>query len=569
MPWSLPAFAISAINRDMSSLRSPEAFVLFLLLLAEFFFGMGVVCVLPPFEGVDETAHYSRIEAQAFATPNVENITHISDSVFEYYHIGPMPYGWISFAPLHEKDVLKTYSTYHSFFSDPEKVTRFERSYMPNVGATAYKASPEFNWESQHPPLYYSVLGRVVKLIASHSSMMERLFVLRLINFFLAFFGFALGVIATWLYCRERRPLEMANSIAVWGAFYPFLMPEFFWNFARLSNDSLCLFFFGIIWASLLFLFHDPQGEGWLYVGIGLGLSLLTKSLMFPVVVGVLAFLAWHSWIRKTIKIPLLKIGLLVVALGLPAIVLAGGAQGLPGGGELYQFFRLQDPVGLFMQKVSADRIWGGLEQIFCFFVWATGTWSEIVINTGVVCFLYGVVFLILGAYLWNLRHEADPVFQLPLWAFLPLLAALMAHVGIAMLVGPTSTPGYYMHVLAPAFSLMVGTGLWRLERLPIMKWVIRGGFGIILIFNFLIVASYVTVFAGCNLPQFRSTLMLNTLFWLEPKDVFTCWKVSPEWLPNLTILSWPSVATVVFSISIIFLLYVVYFIKKYKVTAR
>ena len=113
----------------------------------------------------------------------------------------------------------------------------------------------------------------------------DHLLALRLASWALAFAGFALGVAAT---ARAAiRPGAARAGIGPWTApimaAWPFLFPQFFPQFARLGNDSLCLLLVGATWALLLRLL---QGEGrWASaaaLGVVLGLGLLTKAFFLP-----------------------------------------------------------------------------------------------------------------------------------------------------------------------------------------------------------------------------------------------------------------------------------------------
>src|ERR1700758_4426423 len=68
--------------------------IILLLLAANLLMGLGRIAVLPAFEGYDETAHYSRLEAEAFAGPGTPT-AYISKDVENYYRHGPMSPRWV------------------------------------------------------------------------------------------------------------------------------------------------------------------------------------------------------------------------------------------------------------------------------------------------------------------------------------------------------------------------------------------------------------------------------------------------------------------------------------------
>src|SRR5882724_8725827 len=97
---------------------SRKAYVLFLI--AVLLTGLGRIAILPPFEGADETAHYSRILAAAWPPAKREDAARIADSVYHYYSAGPMSQGWINNASMHRSDPLFAkggYRDYHAFFA--------------------------------------------------------------------------------------------------------------------------------------------------------------------------------------------------------------------------------------------------------------------------------------------------------------------------------------------------------------------------------------------------------------------------------------------------------------------
>ena len=74
-------------------MTNPSRSFLALMLAAIFLIGLGNLAILPPFEGADETAHYSSIRQVAeTGTFPLLNHSFISPEVIDYRKHGPMPY---------------------------------------------------------------------------------------------------------------------------------------------------------------------------------------------------------------------------------------------------------------------------------------------------------------------------------------------------------------------------------------------------------------------------------------------------------------------------------------------
>src|SRR5947209_18325239 len=135
--------------------------IILLLLAASLLMGLGRIATLPPFEGFDETAHYSRLEAEAFATPGTAT-RFITKDVEGYYTHGPMSPRWIFARAYNDAyhDALKNnapprlkeyfgketrYTDYHKFFADDKRVAEYGKPYRQQPAYNALNRNNTVN----------------------------------------------------------------------------------------------------------------------------------------------------------------------------------------------------------------------------------------------------------------------------------------------------------------------------------------------------------------------------------------------------------------------------------------
>ena len=153
-----------------------------LALAAGLLMGLGRVATLPPFDDFDETAHYSRIEAAAFAPPEAQ-ASFLSTDVVDYARHGPMTPWWIrtqAILPAYNEAIetgkpmkrdltdrlrQQGYNDFRAFFANEKESGEYTRLYREQDGPRRYTASGEGNWEYQHPALYYFVMGGALRLL--------------------------------------------------------------------------------------------------------------------------------------------------------------------------------------------------------------------------------------------------------------------------------------------------------------------------------------------------------------------------------------------------------------------
>ncbi len=539
-----------------------------LLLAAQFLLGLGIVFMLPPFEGTDETAHFSRLQSEAFfpqtslataQSPRDNSAAFsISTDVLDYYRHGPMPYGWIHFPPMHEHDPVRIFYTYDEFFKNQPLMDGYAKSYRQTPLAAAYVPGPEPNWEGQHPGFYYLLLSKVMKLLAGHASLVTTLTVLRLFSFVLAFSGFCIGLWGTWIHGQKIGWPNYAIILTL-GLLYPFLMPEYAWEFARLGNDSLCLFLFGIIWFMTLWLMRDPRSDAWLFLGLGLGFSCFAKALMMPVAFGILGFLFFEGLRASFSKKPqhpgvwpsFIKATALFLLMVMPVYVIRYLSHGTVGANEFTYALQQPDALSIMREHLTWQYIRPGLEQIFYILVWMSATGSALVVDLPMHKFLYGFSLVVLASYLLALVRDRRSFLCLPFWVMGPVLCGLFAHIIVAHVSGGTFTPGWYLHALAPAFMLIYGLGLHLLTSRAWLKPIFFCLSAVIIGLNFIIVWAHMAVFSACAVPKARGDLV----YWIAPQDLFACAGQFNLVMDRLGVLAWPYMALSGFGLALLCLM--------------
>lgn len=455
------------------------------MLLAVLLAGLAAVAILPPWEGADETAHWSYVQELSDTGKAPAAIQGVLSADLDAYP-GPRPYG--DSAPFDQT----SYATYRSVHRSPPKTW--------DSRPTQFGAGPVTNWEAQHPPLYYALLAPLYR--ATHGlPFREHLLGLRLASWLLAFAGLAIGALAT-AYLAPDWARIAAPLMAAW----PFMVPQVFPTLARLGNDSLCLLECGLVWLLLLRLTERPDRLGNLILlGLTLGLGLLTKAFFLPISVGVAGYLIFAGWREGALFKGFRSAAIIIViaaAIGAWWYVRQYGVtHELTGGAD---FLALKHQGGLASgldRNYSAAALVRGVAAMVATFAW-TGTWS---LARPPEIFILGPVLLVgipLASWLIGLR-KLPTLAWAPLFLLAPMLAGLCYHIVafVALTGRGASTPGYYLHILAAPLAFAVALG-WRRGPLLPALWLYTA------LFTVAVWTLEVSMFGGCaaklaNNPHF------------------------------------------------------------------
>lgn len=520
--------------------------------------GLGQLLLLPPFEGIDEIGHYSLI-AQVAQTGEFpfDRKAMIAQEIEDYRTAAPMPY------PVIEAEARPSDFTYASFFEKPDLVAgyreKFREPTFKGAERSFYHPTDTLNWQIQHPPLYYIIMGPLLRLV-SDLPFVDRFFVLRFVSFLLAVSGFCIGLAATF---RHTQPhLRKYLSLAV--LIYPVILPQVIPEFARLGNDSLCALIFGVFWALVLEVINKKESVR-LYAAIGLTLcaGLLTKGLFIPAAAGWGLFTFGRLWMLRNDHLLLRKSLLGLLSASLPILL------GL--GWYLYSYLMTGAMIGHYEYELIEKQ--GGVLAQFG---------HNITVKSVIYAFL-NVLFTWSWASSASLGrlHElfTFPIVLIPLWILArawkhnslqafkgnPLLSnvllgsmalGLIHHCFVVLSLDPRgATPGWYFHVLLPAFMPLMVLGLELIHgsvlacRLLKFLLVFSVGFGAVVIW------SGMALVAGCATLGFDKMLVFS--------DGIFCFSRSKTIFDNLDVIVWPEAGMI-----FVLLAFVVYLASLVKVFA-
>lgn len=423
--------------------------------------GAGWIAMLPPFEGFDETAHYSYVQ-QLWDTRGLTTRMFLSTDVQAYRATRPTAYASI---PPFEANRGITYLTHARNPAAP--VPDAPRRFAP---------SEEMNWQSQHPPLYYLLVGPVYAATRDWG-WTAHILALRLVSWLMALAGLALGAFATHRYARVLMPAaaggawpDLAGPLAL---AWPFFVPMFFPEMGRLGNDSLCLLIMGGLWWQLLAMNARASGVAdAVRLGLLLGAGLFTKALFVPVALALVALLAWQ---RRWGSLALALAAALVVV-G-PWYLHSWATTGVPiGSTERRDDFGPAGGVSRIFERFTPFAFARGVAAAGASFVWG-GTWSLAKIPAALMLpSILLVILLATSGIRALMRSRAPRVAWFPVLVTTFFGGGLVAH--ILMRIGVTGTgvgtPGWYAHILAGPLGAWLALGVVEASRESVGRRVVR-----------------------------------------------------------------------------------------------
>ncbi len=485
-------------------------FALFLLLIADLLLGIAHIAMLPPWEGFDETAHYSYLQqiADIGKLPRLGK-AFISLDVENYARNAPLPYAGAE--GLSE-------ITYSSIFRlNPEDLSAVrELIHFAPGKSRAFLEGQGANWQAQHPPLYYALLSPVY-LWTKHWDWRSHLLILRGVSYLLAWLGLISGV---WAACGAKggdsegfRPTWVALSIAAWPLFVFSWLPDT----ARLGNDSLCVLLASLCFAVVL----RPSAHfrlQYLLLGVFLGLGCLTKALFVPFSLGLIAFICCRSLLVDHRGA---KRSLIDILLALAPLLLIAGWWYMANWYEFGSLLGTAEGRDLEHQGglLKGLRMYGALHQLIrgaaafvTTFAWC-GTWSWV--RPPIYLIVPAVLMIILGgiAYFQILyRHKASSLAWVALWVVSPVCAGFFYHILLRMALGTGGfgSGGYYLNFmvcfLAVCLSFLLQKFWSMRKRVWILALLISHGIFLILVSAWL----QLLLFSGIAYKGPAKTYMLS-----------------------------------------------------------
>jgi hypothetical protein len=443
------------LSKAEAILASGVTLVFILLSLAHVLF-------LPPYEGFDETAHYSYISflADQHKIPNFLRTP--LDATMESGRKGlPRPYGS---SPPFEVNGGITYSEFFRADATCQREEAVRRFWHEPQKDPTYMPGGDLNWQGQHPPLYYFLMGFPYRLARTWPPGM-RLLMLRLCSVALA-----CGSVLLWwkiislLQTPDSRRLFLLAGLA--AVFFPSL----YYDLARLGNDSLVALLFAGSFYFLLATYVHRQGRLGDFCGLAfiLGLGLLTKLFFFPLLVGTVLCSLWVG-IRYT------KIGLQKLLLRMSLIV--GVPIVLSGGWFVLFYLRYGGPIGgagveMLPSAISSQgsmvstgqfllRLLRAAGGFLTTFFWC-GTWSWVRPPFSLYICIVPLIALMIYALVSFFAHE--PIYTekrqvviSTIIFFLPSLLGFVYHMYLTVHFGSggAGTPGHYLFFAWPVVGMV------------------------------------------------------------------------------------------------------------------
>jgi hypothetical protein len=500
------------------------------LLLASLLIGLAHVAGLPPFEGIDETAHYSYIEqiAKTGTLPHFgDKLRQDADDELALLEAAPGPR-------------IRSLLYHNVFTADAEIIKRVREGVKtPRDPPPAGKPATVRNWQAQHPPFYYALLTPAY-LLSERWSLLGQLALLRGLSYFAAWLSLCLAVFVA---AKTFPAFGPGRAMIAAPALWPFVFPGWFPEMARLGNDSLVALLIACA-VAVVTCAPTRRWSTWLLLGAICGLGALTKATFLPFLAAIALLLLYRTWRRDASPWQFLGFLATVMAVagwwyiersvetGMPFATTTG--MDLRENGGFIAGLTRHFSIGALARAIPA----AGLS-----FLWGC-TWSFVTPPLTALAPLVVMLLLIGGAYLFGFHSyrmytlvQITPL-TLGFWA---LAISYPTLVEIALYgrekFGTSSYgghPGYYLHLLAPSLAPVIGIAIATVAR----NWLARTVVWLLLGYNiaFLFGATFMQFlyFAGCG---------SNGSNRFNIASASTCWNEWQRLTDNLDVLAYPLAA--------------------------
>jgi hypothetical protein len=528
-------------------LRSSVIFFLAFSLLM----GLAQVFLLPPWEGFDETAHFSYIQQIAESHTLPINGAWLSYEIDEYATQSPMPYS--SAPPFSDS----RYWTYYRFFESSQNTTQtgWNAIHIPQERSFGWRAGSVPNWEAQHPPLYYLLLSPLYSY-SRNWNLLHQLFLLRAVSYGFAWLSLCLTAIVTWTRDATPGPTFESQAATFLGAgLWPYLLPMWFPEMARLGNDSLIALILAFAWIAFRrLIFRKDRLLDYVLVALLCGLGLLTKATFLPflaVILGVLIYRLWEAR-RDAIEARKRILGLTTVLVIVVAI--AGWwywrqlqeTGTVLGANDLIAMEHSGGLAAVLSKSHLIQRLAYGVVQVPLSFLWS-GTWSFVEPPAATVLPFLGIAGVLLAGHLLWLRKVGGPVERVPVLT-LAVFGVGLSYSVLAFIVAydRAGTPGWYLHSFAPLFAVIAGTGLIVMANLRRFRVALSCLLLYPLVFLPIAAVFEALTYSGCG-QKTASWAILGSLSYDPGHSPLTCLTHSSVMFQNLAVLGSPTSALVCF----------------------
>jgi len=505
--------------------------VIYALLLASLLIGLSHVAALPPFEGIDETAHYSYIEqiAKTGVLPRWgDTLRRDVEDVLGALLAAPGPRIW-------------SLRYQNLFTADAEIIKRVRQAVkQPRDSAPTGEPGHLLNWEAQHPPFYYALLTPAY-LLSERWSLAGQLALLRGLSYVAAWLSLCLAVFVA---AKTFPAFGSGRAMIAAPALWPFVFPGWFPEMARLGNDSLVALLIGCA-VAVVTCAPIRRWSTLLLLGAICGLGALTKATFLPFLAAIVLLLLYRTWRRDASPWQFLGFLAIVIAVAGWWYIERSVETGMSFGYDEHRN-DLRENGGLIAsltQHFSIGALAWAIPAAGLSFLWGC-TWSFVTPPLTALAPLVVMLLLIGGAYLFGFHNyrmytlvQITPL-TLGFWALAIIYPTL---VEIALYgrekfgnFGYGGYPGYFLHSLAPALAPVIGIAIATVAR----NWLARTLVWLLLGYNiaFLFGATFMQLlyFAGCGSNG-------SNRFNFAAASI--CWNDWQSLIDNLTMLAYPLTA--------------------------
>jgi hypothetical protein len=505
------------------------------LLLGSLLVGLAHVALLPPFEGFDETGHYSYLQQLAETGRWPVRGDRMSKDIDDYLSAAPAA------------DSMGGRWRYQAFFAaGGATVDAGQRAIkLPPLTPRAWAPGQVENWQSQHPPLYYLLLAPAY-LASKGWSLGTQLLFLRSLSYLIAWAGLCVAALALMRRSRSGDvPIGLPFAIAAWPVLFPMWFPEM----GRLGNDSLITLFAAGVFLLAWRVTASAGLRDHALLGAVLGLALLTKATFLPVTAALLAVLAIQMLLARkdTGEFSRRLAGLFVATAILLAVslwwyVLKFIETGtLIGSADAINMRAAGGMIAGLQKNLHAEDLFTIPLGFLLSFSWG-GTWSFVMLPR--VAYLPFALMMILMAYgIWRSLHrrDADPVTWFALATAALFIAALSYQSLVSLSAGNGSFAAWYLHSMAPLLALPACIGMAGIAGIAPL----RRSFAVLWSYPplFLLVMTITNAlyFAGCSAK-------IPARMYYPRARAIECLADVPQMYDNLAVLASPGVGVALFA---------------------
>ncbi|RPJ58843.1 MAG: hypothetical protein EHM23_16190 [Acidobacteria bacterium] len=459
----------------------------------------------PLWEGFDEHAHFAYVQLMAVeGRLPVADKDRISQEVYFSLKQAPLPWQPGGFG------VGLTHDQYWKLEeADRRRLEAGLRVLDPSLGRTETAADQTnpflFQYERQHPPLYYA-LCLIPYRLSDRLNLIDRVFLIRAFSVLIAS-----GLIPTAFFLLRRFVGDTEALLVVWLVT---LLPGLMFDVVRVGNESLAVLLFTLlVWLSVRGVTSRRQA---LIIGWVLGCGLLTKSSFLTAVIPVGLGLLIPLDTSRPLKTRFGDVGLA----GLAAVALSAWWYALnywTSGSwtGLYFDSAVQDS-SLPKAALSVDWL-NAFKTILSSHVWF-GNWSFLKLRGWIyqlvmIAVLLGIVGAAIRLARGFLRPERDRYSFLTAVLFYAFFwLGLGYHVLLTFVAtGVSATAGWYLYttiacellVLVAGWTTLTGVGVTRVAAIAALGAALIDLYGV-----FLVLIPYYTGFishdADGSLSSFR-----------------------------------------------------------------